>query len=132
MRTLPEEPADNAATQIGCNIKRTSVSPRQQSANEHQGRHPNIVTLSASSSGGAWVAIEPAKRATIREDKNEVIEIPARSHGRKLVKKKRAKTEDPRPKNSVGEFIGATRSEEQEVSEKSWLKPNEKKKKGEI
>ena len=49
------------------------------------------------------IAKSRGRSATIAEEKNEIIEIPMRSYGRKISRGDRARTKDPRPENSAGE-----------------------------
>ena len=89
-------------------------------------RNHNIARVVAIDSGGKWEQMESSsKRATISEDKNEVIEIPARGHGRRVTRRSRTTPEDPRRSYSADEikekFIGTTKEIKEEKSDDGWL-----------
>ena len=79
MNELQEELADNAPSNDGCSITPTAVSPRVQRVTV-PGSLPIIIPF-----GGKWECMEQnSKKAVIKESENEVIEIPARGHGKRV------------------------------------------------
>ena len=123
MNELDTELADNAPTD-GCSITPTAVSPRVQHVTE-QGNSPVITLTPGICSESTWESMEPiSKRAIIKESENEVIEILARGHGKRVSRRSVQRTTDPRPTNSEDEdfnlhkdeFIGKVKTDD-EVSE---------------
>ena len=106
LRTLHQELADNATTTEGCGITRTAVSPKAQENQGQHGRSPIKPDIQIDVCEGKWERVEDgSKRAAIDEGRNEVIEIPARGHGRKVVRRGKEGIKDPRPRNSAEEIV---------------------------
>ena len=106
MRTLHQEPADNATTTDGCSITQMAVSPKAHESQGQHGKSPIKPDIQIDVCKGKWERVEDgSKRTAIDEGKNEVIEIPARGHGRKVVRRGKEGIKDPRPRNSAEEIV---------------------------
>ena len=77
-----------------------------------QGNTPIITLAPGAVSESDWERIEPtSKRAVIEESENEVIEIPARGHGKMVSRRSVQRTEDPRPASSNDEDFNLHKDE---------------------
>ena len=140
-------PADNAPKDNGCSITQEAVRPTQLGNSDEFGGYPIIfekieddLNEKAKDLDGGGKSASTAhklseimksrgKSAVIAEDKNEIIEIPMRGHGKKLTSRNRAKTEDPRPGNSAKEIIEDIAGERQRrTAGKILRQPGEKRK----
>ena len=98
MSALHQEPADNATLHSGCSITQAAVRPEPRSGERDTGKFPTRFIFQVGELGDAWEKVEAgSKRAAIDEKMNEIIEIPARGHGRKASRRSRRRMEDPRP-----------------------------------